>query len=96
MRIFIIHSAMVLCLLIGTSACKPIQMYMIDRKGPPDYVQGFDDGCDSGVASSGSILQRVFSPYRRDPEKIDNSLYKTGWSEGYNYCRFAITAPKEY
>lgn len=76
------------------SACKPIQFYMLNVEGPPEYVQGFEDGCDSGVSSGGSLLQRWFNPYKKDPEKLENALYKMGWNEGFSYCRFTVPTAK--
>jgi len=89
-------SCMLLIAVLLLASCKPVQMYFIDREGPPDYVQGFDDGCQSGISSGGSILRRLFYWYKKDPERLDNKLYTQGWGEGWGYCRFTITAPEKY
>lgn len=88
--------ALLLLLAIPLASCKPVQMYFIPREGPPDYVEGYDDGCDSGISSGGSIIQRFFYVYKRNPEKLDNALYKAGWNDGWGYCRFTITAPNKF
>lgn len=82
------------CMLV--TGCKNAQFYYNKPEGPPDYVEGWDDGCDSAHASGGSILQRFYFRYTKNPDKLDNNLYKLGWSEGWSFCRFTLNAPKNF
>jgi hypothetical protein len=89
------------CTIIAISAvclyaCKPLDLQLLNPEGPPDYVEGFDDGCDSAVASGGGIMQRYIYGFNKNPDKLDNALYKMGWNEGWTYCRFTMNAPKTF
>jgi hypothetical protein len=51
---------------------------------------GWEDGCDSGVASTESDVARFAFGFQKRPELGDNDLYKTAWNEGFAYCRYAL------
>lgn len=61
--------------------------------GPPEYRLGWEDGCDTGVSAedSGYLLRAMYG-YKKRPEMADSDLYKTGWNEGFQYCRFTEAA----
>jgi hypothetical protein len=35
------------------------------------------------------MVERMAYGFKKRPELGDNDLYKTGWNEGFTYCRFA-------
>ncbi|MCC7259517.1 MAG: hypothetical protein IT567_00620 [Alphaproteobacteria bacterium] len=75
-------------LVLGLAACKPIQLnYVGPREGPEEYLEGYDDGCDSAVAVEGDFWQKMFYGHVKDPDMAEDKLYKNGWNEGYSYCR---------
>lgn len=78
----------VIAICLAASACKPITMTMMKPEGPPDYIEGWQHGCDSGIQVGGTILQKMFYKYYKDPSKLDNAMYKMGWAEGFTVCRF--------
>lgn len=83
------HTLILAFALLGTAACKPLPLYFEGPKfGPEEYIKGWDDGCDSGVAAQGSLWQKVFYNFTKDQNMLDNGYYKQGWNEGFSYCRF--------
>ncbi len=97
MIVFMITRTLLILLFASSlSACKPLALYMTNVEGPPEYVAGYEDGCDSGISAGGTIMQRITHPFKKDPEKLDNSLYKMGWNEGFSYCRFYVSAPAKF
>ncbi len=71
------------------ASCRPPSLYMVQPSGPPEYKLGWEDGCDTGLAAAGSLLDRMVYGFKKRPELGDNDLYKTAWNEGFTYCRFA-------
>ncbi len=70
------------------SACKPRSVLMATApEGPPEYVQGWNDGCESGLATYGNAYYRTFYHFKQDRNLVDNDLYYRTWSDAYNYCR---------
>ncbi len=88
------HSALIriACagLLVATAACRPPALYMIDPPGPREYKLGWEDGCDTGVASVSGMVYKSALGFKKRPEFFDNQLYNTGWNEGFSYCRFSM------
>ena len=85
-----------LTLALLTTSCKPLPFYWITPEGPPEYVQGFEDGCDSGVAAAGGIWYKWIYKFKKDPTKLNNGLYKQGWNEGFSYCRFNLNSTQKF
>ena len=79
-------------LLVSTalSACRPPTLYFVGPSGPPEYKLGWEDGCDTGVGAQGGGVPRLVYGFKKRPEFGDSDLYKTGWNEGFTYCRFAL------
>lgn len=73
----------------GLMSCRPPSLYFTDPSGPPEYKLGWEDGCDTGLAAAGSMVERMAFGFKKRPELADNELYKTAWNEGFTYCRFA-------
>ena len=67
--------------LLALSACSvtPAQ----SPPGPPNFQQGYADGCNSGYREAGHpyvSAARDWSAYQSD------TLYKQGWEEGRQAC----------
>jgi len=77
------------CALATLSACRPPSLYLDSPSGTPEYKLGWEDGCDSGVAAAGSMVERMALGFRKRPELGENETYKSAWNEGFAYCRFA-------
>ncbi len=63
--------------------------------GPPDYRQGYADGCQSGYAGYGNSFNKMFLPWRQDPDKVTNPVYYQMWKDAYTYCAFAAMMHEE-
>lgn len=87
-------------LLIGTlalslGACRPLLMQSIAPSGPPEYRLGWEDGCDSGVsAEDSSGIYKWTLGFKKRPEMAGQEQYKSGWNEGFSYCRFSYASIK--
>ena len=85
--------------LTGLSGCKyfssktglgrPAGFIMTIDYGPPDYRQGYSDGCQSGYSGYGDSFNRFFHTWKQDPDKVKNPVYYQIWKDAYTYCAFA-------
>jgi hypothetical protein len=70
------------------SACVPTPSGLTrNPDGPPDFVNGYHDGCDSGLAAFGNTYYKTFYKFTKRFENEDDELYQNGWEKGYQYCR---------
>lgn len=83
-------------IVVVTAACKPLPFYWTVPEGPPEYVQGYNDGCDTGVGAAGGIWYKYMYGFKKDPAMLNNGLYKQGWNEGFSYCRFNFTSTRKF
>lgn len=52
---------------------------------PPDYVAGFNDGCNSGK----NVQNPVAGFYVKNQERYDSDKqYAEGWNSGYDKCSY--------
>lgn len=72
--------------------------FFLDRQGidlegsSPDFKQGFDDGCNTGVTVYGDLSTKSTQLDRgksfvRDATKVGNHEYETAWYDAYHFCR---------
>ena len=67
---------------------KPYSLDLTPPAGPPEYEQGWTDGCESGMnAYSGGIYKalKVFE-LRQDPQLRNNKMYYQVWKDAFLYC----------
>lgn len=87
----------VLCALLTLSGCKHFHVDMgwarpaslpINNPppGPPEYQQGFRDGCESGYSGYANNFNKVFHTWKQDPELAQNPVYYQIWKDAYAYC----------
>ena len=74
------------------SGCRPTSLWFVTPEGPAEYQRGGQDGCDSGLSAQGNYLYRAIYGFKKRPEMAENELYKSGWNEGFQYCRFSEAA----
>lgn len=55
--------------------------------GPPDYKSGWNDGCETGLATMTSNYYKTFYKFKQDPKMIHNKMYYQAWKDSYTYCR---------
>lgn len=75
------HSA---ALALSLVACAPIAPRQATPPQPPQYREGFDQGCQSGRSAAG----RVGSRFTKDPIRFQSdAMYADGWRDGFNNCK---------
>lgn len=75
-----------LCFLLITSCATSMQAVdqTVGSHQPPEYKDGFKDGCDSGYVAAGHPYYR----FRKDISRFNgNGLYKQGWNDGFSVCK---------
>lgn len=83
------------CVLSVATGCRPFELYFIKPQGPPEYQLGWQDGCDTGLSAGGGMYQYpLLYSFKKRPELGNSEQYKTGWNEGFTYCRFNVDANK--
>ena len=78
----------ILVALIGIPAagCAPVASVTARNTAgqPPEYAQGYSDGCGSGYVAAGHPYARTMKDVRRF---LDDKLYSMGWTDGFNNCK---------
>jgi hypothetical protein len=87
-----------LLILIGCSSCAPaigkmfpgraFSEYRPDKDTSSEFKQGWDDGCEVGMASAGNTFYKVFhNVHKVDGYKMVNSSdYSSAWNLAFWYC----------
>jgi hypothetical protein len=83
-----------LAVTLALPGCRPIWIQTVTPDGPPEYVLGWEDGCDSGLSAEGSWDYKLMFGFKKRPEMASSDQYKQGWNEGFSYCRFSYAASK--
>lgn len=65
---------------------KPATLVMKPPPGPPEYEQGWLDGCESGYSGYGNSTNKQFHTWRQDPILAQNPVYYQIWKDAYWYC----------
>ncbi len=74
--------------LLVISSCAPVPAGLTKSPpGPPDFVNGYKDGCDSGLAAFGNSYYKMFYKFKKRFNPAYDELYQNGWEKGYQYCR---------
>lgn len=68
-------------------------------EGPPEYVEGWEAGCRTGMSAySGNHLKYRYK-VDVDGARMTNVLYNRGWELGQSYCSYytsAYTGSREF
>lgn len=64
--------------------------------GPPEFQQGFKDGCESGISGWGSVTEKTAHSWKQDPFLMKNPLYKQIWRDAYHYCRVYMEMAQDH
>jgi hypothetical protein len=70
-------------------APKPFRMGGPARDGStdPDYLSGWDDGCETGMSTMVQGYYKSFYAFKQDPYMVSNPVYYKAWKDSYDYCR---------
>lgn len=86
MRIYIL-----LFSLTVVTACtnpRPNPLFLeTDVPGTPEYNQGWKHGCESGLSTYGTAIQKMTNRFYQDYRMLDNPDYNAAWHESFDYCR---------
>ncbi len=69
---------------------KPLFVGGPAENAPPEYKQGWADGCESGYSAYGELYYKTFYKFKQDSKMIDNPTYYKAWIDSFNYCRSYI------
>lgn len=56
--------------------------------GPPEYQQGFLDGCETGRSAYANHFYKMFLQSKQDEKLAGNPMYYQVWQDAYLYCWF--------
>lgn len=77
--------------LLITCSCtwaRPHPLFMAtDVPGPPEYKKGWEHGCESGLATYGTVINKFSNKFYQDYRMMKDHYYDAGWHEGFDYCR---------
>jgi hypothetical protein len=87
---------LILCLTTACTAGPPWMAWM--EKGPPpgqeyppDYVDGWRDGCHTGISMVANQWYKMSYKFKQDAYKAQEKNYYRGWKDGQDYCQRYIT-----
>ncbi|MDB2415428.1 hypothetical protein N9W34_06625 [Rickettsiales bacterium] len=65
---------------------RPASLSMEPPDGPPEYQQGFRDGCESGYSGYSNNFNKYFYTWKQDPILAQDPVYYQIWKDAYAYC----------
>lgn len=66
---------------------KPFGMGGPAKDAPPDYLEGWNDGCETGSGTMVPAFYKSFYKYKINPNKVSDLMYYKAWKDAYTYCR---------
>jgi hypothetical protein len=76
-----------------TVAGPPSMRWMFDgpkkeegKTYPPMYVDGWKDGCHTGVSANTNAYYKYYYTFKQDAYKAQDPVYYKGWKDAFNYC----------
>lgn len=60
-------------------------------EGPPEYITGWTDGCQTGMTAYSSSYLRTMYSIKVDAEAMQNVYYSKGWRLGNRYCSYYMS-----
>ncbi len=91
------HSIKILVLCLATlllvASCKPTypNIGRPETGITPFYEEGWNDGCETGLAAYGTSIYKTFYRFKQQPELTTNQVYYQAWNDAMAYCRqFAL------
>lgn len=67
---------------------KPATLDLEPPPGPPEYRQGWSDGCESGMDAYAPQFQKLVRAFdlKQDPKLRNNPVYYRAWKDAFLYC----------
>lgn len=91
-----LYTAFTFLMLAACDPTKPVSLDLTPPPGPPEYQQGFKDGCESGISGYGTPFYKTFHRVRQDPVLSQNPVYYQIWKDAYAYCRTYVMTQKTH
>ncbi len=70
----------------GCDLTKPVYWDLTPPDGPPEYRQGWADGCESARDANADHFNKALLTVRQDADLMKNPVYERVWHDAYNYC----------
>lgn len=61
------------------------------QEGPPEYIAGWRDGCETGMTAYSSDYMRTRYKTAIDTTQVQNAIYRRGWEVGQRYCSYYLS-----
>lgn len=61
-------------------------------EGSQTFQDGWNSGCTSGLAASGSLFYKMAYNYTYDETQVNNRKYYDAWKVGFRHCRWYVGA----
>ncbi len=84
-------------LVLMLSACSPFPPWARKlEKGPPSmgdkeynplYLQGWQDGCHSGISASTNLWYKFQYGFKQNAELAQDTVYYKGWKDAFDLCQ---------
>lgn len=94
-------SVVTLSLMLNLTGCSMVNTtryltykheFLVKQGNPPAYVDGYVDGCSSGLRMAGDNNFK----YKKNAERADrDALYAKGWNDGQICCRNEMLLEKQ-
>jgi hypothetical protein len=68
-------------------APRPFRMGKPKAGAHPNYMKGWEDGCETGLSTMVHGYYKTFYGYKQDPKMLSNQRYYKAWKDAYTYCR---------
>jgi len=83
---------------VGNFFFKPASLDIKPPDGPPEYQQGWSDGCESGMAAYTDALPKSFKAYKlkQDPNLRNNKMYYQIWKDAFLYCAIFMESTNKW
>ena len=70
---------------------KPLGLGKLPEGGSVEFNQGWEDGCETGLAAyGGGHYRNLGHKFKQDYKMIHNPDYYRAWQDAYSYCRWYI------
>lgn len=78
-------------IMVSLSACSSLRpnariLNQAPEGAPVIYKQGWNDGCESGMAIAGNQLYKTLYRNKINPALVNDTQYYRGWNEAKTYC----------
>jgi hypothetical protein len=72
----------------GEISWQPNSLDLTPPPGPPEYKQGWSDGCESGANAYASNVYKMFKAFefKFDAKLRNDKVYYQVWKDAFLYC----------